>query len=355
MEETVNESDSQTTEVLEPQIIVDSSIESDHKKPEQADKLAGTWSKHIAKSPAVKRFFEETLKSFQWVGLGYNIVDMFKVLGVAILRSVPWTIRKNSSTLNKEIRKILERLWKNTVVEIDGIKYTLLDAESFRIISYEFESFMSTWLQLKTADVLVDIGAHIGKYALTAAKVVGNEGLVVAIEPHPLNYQTLQRNIRLNKLVNMVALNITAWNMDCELTLFAGDTAGHHSAKMNRELGWVKVKAMAIDNALKDLRLARVDFIKIDVEGAECEVLCGLEETVKKYKPKILIEVFHENIDEIKTIMKKSKYGLIRISPYFEENSYFLCIPLYHKSEYTPVVTSHSLNQHIIGIDASIV
>jgi FkbM family methyltransferase len=355
VEETVNESDSQMTEVLEPQIIVGSNIESEHKKHEQAHKLAGTRSKYTDKSPAVKRFFEGTLKSFQLVGLGYNIADMFRILSVAILRSVPWTIKKHSSILDREIGKILERLWKNTVVEIGSIKYTLLDSESFRIASYEFESFMSTWLQLKTGEILVDIGAHIGKYALSAAKAVGNEGLVVAIEPHPLNYKTLQKNIRLNKLVNVVALNIAAWNMDCKLNLFVGDTAGHHSAKLNSDLGRVRVKAMAIDNVLKDLGLARVDFIKIDVEGAECEVLYGLEKTVKKYKPKILIEVFHENVDEIERIMKKFKYGLIRISPCFEENAYFICIPLCHKSEDTSIIISHNFNQHIINSYASII
>jgi len=53
--------------------------------------------------------------------------------------------------------------------------------------------------------------------------------------------------------------------------------------------------------------------------------------------------------------MEKCKYGLIRISPCFEENAYFFCIPLSHKSEDTPVVIPQSLNQQIICVDASMI
>lgn len=84
--------------------------------------------------------------------------------------------------------------------------------------------------------------------------------------------------------------------------------------------------ARVMDDVLPRL-LSRLDWIKIDVEGAECEVLCGLKETISKYKPKIIIEIFYENFEEIKRFLDKNGYGLIRISPFLEENVYFFCIP----------------------------
>jgi FkbM family methyltransferase len=45
---------------------------------------------------------------------------------------------------------------------------------------------MEAWFELKRGDVFIDVGAHIGKYALRGAKIVGNEGMVLAVEPHPL-------------------------------------------------------------------------------------------------------------------------------------------------------------------------
>lgn len=199
--------------------------------------------------------------------------------------------------MDEKIEEITEKLLRGTVIKIDDIKYALLDYESFLIVSlgYYEMSFMPIWLKPRRGDVLVDIGAHIGKYAVTAAKLVGNEGMVVAIEPYAVNYHTLLRNIGLNKLQNVIALNFAAWDEDCELELFTGDTAGHHSAKINRRLGGFTVKARVMDHVLKELRVGWVDWIKIDVEGAECEVLYGLEETISKHKPKIIIEVFYEN------------------------------------------------------------
>jgi FkbM family methyltransferase len=272
----------------------------------------------------VKAFVRKTIKNFQSLWLGYRISDKLRVLGIAVLQLVPWTIRKRIPGFEK-----IERIaCRSTLIEVDGIKYILLDFESLVIASREFESFVSMWLEPRRGEVLVDIGAHMGRYTLTTAKVVGNEGMVVAIEPHPENCETLQRNIRLNRLENVIVLNFAAWDTDCELKLFTGDVAGHHSVRMNRRLGWVKVKGRVMDRVLKELNLGRVDWIKIDVEGAECEVLYGLEETISRYTPKIIVEVFQENVGRIKRFMKEQGYGLIRISPHVWLGAhYFLCAP----------------------------
>jgi FkbM family methyltransferase len=179
--------------------------------------------------------------------------------------------------LAEKLKEKREELWNGIIVEMDGVKYFLVDSESFLIISRGFESFVSMWLKPKKGDVLLDIGAHIGRYTLTTAKVVGNEGMVIAVEGHPINFQVLKKNISLNNFKNVIALNIAAWHTNCKLNMFVGDTAGHHSVKIDRGLGFVEVEAKAMDDVLKELSLRRVDWIKIDVEVAEFEVLCGLK------------------------------------------------------------------------------
>lgn len=279
----------------------------------------------MEKMPSIKRFIS---RKFQYIFLGYSLKDKLRIIGIGVLQLVPKPIRKRISRyLDEKIEGITEKLWRCTVFEIDSIRYALLDYESVAIVSPEFERFMPLWLKPRKGEVLVDIGAHVGKYTLPVAKVVGNRGMVVAIEPHPVNYQTLQKNIELNNIQNVIALNLAAWNTDCEIKLFLGVVAGRHSAKVNRKLGWIEVKARVMDRALKELNLGRVDWIKIDVEGAECEVSYGLEETISKFKPKIIIEVFHENVEKMKRFMKEHGYGLIRISPVLEQNVYFFCIP----------------------------
>lgn len=273
--------------------------------------------------PSIKRFIP---KRIQWACLGYSLTDKLRILVIVFLDLVP----KKSGvgfpyTWTRKMEEIKEKLWRGTIVKMDEIKFALSDFESFLISFPSYERFMQPWFKPKKGEVFVDIGAHIGKYTLPTAKVVENGGMVIAIEANTFNYQTLQRNIGLNKLENVVTFNLAAWNMDCELKLFSGDAAGQHSAKENRGLGWVKVKAKMIDHVLKELHLGRVDWIKIDSEGAECEVLYGLDETISKYKPKIVIEVLYENLDEMKRFMKEHEYGLIRISPFYRNHVYFIC------------------------------
>ena len=252
--------------------------------------------------------------------LACGVKDKLRIIAIAIPQFVTKTVGKEVS-----IARIAKMLWRNTVVKIGGVKYALLDYESFLIVSpkYYETKFVPKWLRPKRGEVVIDIGAHIGRYTMSIAKAVGDEGMVVAIEPHPENYKALQRNIELNRLKNAIALNLAAWEKDCELRLFIGDCTGHHSARINRGLGLFKSKARAMDNVLKELSLDRIDWIKIDVEGAECEVLYGLGETLSKQNPKIVIEISCENTHETKRFMKDHEYELIRISPTFKENAYF--------------------------------
>jgi len=260
------------------------------------------------------------LRSFQKglsrICLGHKPVDKLRLLVIAVLK---YTGLSSSS--------LAEKLWRKTVCRVDGITYALVDSESFRIMYREYESFMQVWLKPKRGNCLLDIGAHIGRYTLASAKAVGSEGFVVSVEPHPVNYQILRRNIDLNGLKNVIAFNLAAWNKDGELKLFAGSASGHHSLTTDQKHGCVRVKSRAMDRLCEELRLNHVEWAKIDVEGAEWEVLRGLEETISKYRPKIITEVFYENIDRVKRFLKEHGYGFFRISPH-TYNLYLFCIPL---------------------------
>lgn len=210
-----------------------------------------------------------------------------------------------------------------TVAKSQDIRYTFLDTGSLLTLSQGFENFVKPWFNPVAGDTVIDVGANIGSYTLRMARRVGNEGIVVAIEPHPTNYCVLKKNIRLNALRNVVALNLAAWFANGELPLFEGNATGLHSMKTDMGRGRNKVRVEAVDAIVKELRLKRVDWIKIDVEGAEWEVLCGLVKTLDQYKPKLIIEIFHENQRKIKKLMESHGYDLIKISPKFGQNTYF--------------------------------
>jgi FkbM family methyltransferase len=154
----------------------------------------------------------------------------------------------------------------------------------------------------KDGDIVVDIGAHIGRYTIINSKRVGENGKVIAIEAHPDNFEILNRNIKLNKLTNVIPLNYAVYSKETKLKLYLpveepGFTI-YNTIMVNRtasEEKFTEVNANTLDNILlqqNGISHADINWIKIDVEGAELEVLKGARSILSKSKDiSLLIEI----------------------------------------------------------------
>ena len=156
---------------------------------------------------------------------------------------------------------------------------------------------------------------------------MGNDGLVIALEPHPVNYKLLCMNVRLNRLRNVHALNLAAYSQNCELPLFIGITSEYHTVIKNISSAissnFIKVQAKTLDDILNDFKnLSKVEYIKIDVKGAEYQVLKGAIKSIKKFKPKLIIEIW--NPGKVLPFMTKLGYCYERIG---NTNNYFFYFP----------------------------
>jgi FkbM family methyltransferase len=163
----------------------------------------------------------------------------------------------------------------------------------------------------KEGDVVVDVGSHIGRYTLISSRLVGPYGKVVAIEAHPGNYEMLNRNIKLNKLTNVIPLNFAVYSNETKVKLFLPDEnlgyTMHHSIMLERvgETGkkFIEINAYTLDHLLhkqNGIRPEDVNWIKIDVEGAEYEVLKGATDILSKSKDiALLIEVHNLHIGSL--------------------------------------------------------
>jgi FkbM family methyltransferase len=287
-----------------------------------------TMSFNKSRAPSITGFLNSLYKKFLLIKLYSKYCDHLKdklnIVMILLLDIIPRRIRQTQ----KLIIKIKNVLISKIIMEVNGMKYFLADLESILILSSGFEKWMWNYLKPKKGEVFIDVGAHIGKYALQVAKIVGENGLVIAIEASPINYNVLLKNCRLNNIRNVIALNIAAWKSNGELKLFIGDVGGHHSVKLNFGLGFIKVSAKALDNVLKELHINRVDWIKIDVEGAEYEVLEGLKSTIQQYKPTLIIEVLKENLEKVTKFMNESNY-MVRLIPntVYDNPLYIYCKP----------------------------
>ena len=142
--------------------------------------------------------------------------------------------------------------------------------------------------------VVAEIGANIGAQSVALAKRVGPEGRLVAVEPQPFVFQMMCANLALNCLSNVDAFNCGCGSEDGTLAVppidygdrgnFGLVELGAHDALP----GGIEVAVKPLDALLRPS--ARVDLLKIDVEGMESEVLRGARATIARFRPVLYIE-----------------------------------------------------------------
>ena len=165
--------------------------------------------------------------------------------------------------------------------------------------------------QPKSEGIVVDVGAHYGRYTLIAAKRIGPKGKVIAIEADPKNFDMLNKNIKLNKLEHVITLNFAATSNKSKVKLSIPEKKSGHTIyssiipDRSPTEKFIEVNANTLDNLLdeKGISIEEVNWIKIDVEGAELEVLKGATNVLSKNKDiSLLIEI--HNIENGKNLYR---------------------------------------------------
>ena len=149
----------------------------------------------------------------------------------------------------------------------------------------------------KEGEIVVDIGAAFGFYTILASRMVGQKGRVIAIEPQPESFQMLNSNIKLNKLSNVKTLNYAVYSNETKLKLYNTYSVLPERAVKNTS-EYSEIKANTLDNLLFQTgNIDEVNWIKIDVEGAEYQVLKGATNILSKSRDIALLIEIH-NISE---------------------------------------------------------
>jgi len=151
---------------------------------------------------------------------------------------------------------------------------------------------------LKPGMVFVDVGANDGYYTLFAGRRVGPRGKVVAIEPSTRERINLRRNLAQNRLdnVHVVPAALGAVPGDADLHLAQGVHSGHNTlGKFAHDdvtaVNLERVLVKTLDKVAAELELQKIDFVKIDVEGAEASVVAGARSILATMRPVMLLEI----------------------------------------------------------------
>jgi FkbM family methyltransferase len=212
------------------------------------------------------------------------------------------------------------------IIDLDGYKlkvhtekYKGIDGLAQQLIfehSYEpFTTYIFKQL-VKPGMVVIDVGANIGYFTLLSAKLVTDTGYVYAFEPEPRNYDALIHNMSINHFQNIMAMRDAVCDKCGWADLHIDSTEpGAHSIYSVRDSfhNDVRVNTVSIDSFAKIMN-TKVDFIKIDVEGAEKDVLRGMHEVSRANKNLIMIlEIWPYGLRRAGTELELLWYEMLRL------------------------------------------
>jgi len=169
----------------------------------------------------------------------------------------------------------------------------------------------SEWLNsLCTGQIGFDIGAHRGYWSIFYHKRVLPEGIIIALEPYPKNYQKMLQNIAKNNIYNVIPLRLAAWRESALLDFEeVSDLDIKSFIVKTKEDKKGRILATSVDKLVDSFGLPRLDWIKIDIEGAEVEALRGAMKTLLRYRPTLWLE-FHGTLQEVKALLAEANYEI---------------------------------------------
>lgn len=262
------------------------------------------------------------------VGIKYYSERSFKER----MKSIETRLTGVETNIMRIERKLsmVDNIWMNGNVRFyvpnypaDYIQRTIVDSQDF----YEAELLKELDEFIPNNATILDIGANIGNHSLYWSKIRFAHK-IFAFEPMISTYQILHKNVQINRLEDKVFtynIGLSDASGSAELNThiyshpeikFSIETVGSAALSKSAE---GEMRLQPLDSLTFINELEQIDFVKIDVEGFECNVLKGAEKTLRKFKPLIFIESFSQNYIETDKILTSFGYEMIKK---FDDDNY---------------------------------
>ena len=215
-----------------------------------------------------------------------------------------------SATLLEKIRILLKAIrtiknWDDYVkIYFHKIKseYLILEMRNgikikLRVDSTDLMAFTHVWLlkeyerpgfEIKNNDTIIDIGAHIGLFALFCAQFC-KSGKIYCFEPVKENFEMLKANLELNNITNVIATNAAVSVDNGTVTIYLNDDDAGHSMYVTGSKS-IQVRSVSLQNILELHNIEQCDFLKVDCEGEEYAIMDSFPASYYDKIRKICIE-----------------------------------------------------------------
>ncbi len=147
--------------------------------------------------------------------------------------------------------------------------------------------YHNSTVAVETGDVVIDVGGHLGTF--TRFSLDRGARVVIVLEPEPRNIACFKRTFAAGLgRGEVVLIEAAAWHSTGVLRFSGEGLIGHVDGE-----GEMEVRAVTLDDIVAELALDRVDFIKMDIEGAELDALTGARQTIADFGPEMAISIYH--------------------------------------------------------------
>jgi len=169
---------------------------------------------------------------------------------------------------------------------------------------------------LNKESCVVEIGAYLGNHTIYFSKIIACKN-ILCFEPTLYSFSVLRDNLIINNIFDVKCFQVAIASKIGKMKVFKSnpDNPGANQYQYDK----TGIECSTLDSIVS----TKVDFIKIDVENSEMDVLVGCENTIKNFRPIIMIEVGKENISDMKTWMNENKYKRISLK-IFNKNTWLL-------------------------------
>lgn len=201
----------------------------------------------------------------------------------------------------------------------NGLIFKLRSKNNDRVIFNQIwltKTYTPKEFKIKEDDVVIDIGAHIGLFSILAAKSA-SRGKIYAFEPSEENFNLLKENIDLNKLSNLELINkaVAKESGAREFALSKDDPAGHAIPYEETNRRKVDVQTTSLDDFFEERNINKVDFLKMDCEGAEYEIFYSCSDETLNKIDKISMEYHNvdteKNVSRIKSFLEEKRFKVL--------------------------------------------
>ena len=250
-----------------------------------------------------------------------NDISKLEIINSGIKDNLPFVKLKDGSIFYGHFPNKTKELLYNNLPEKTKNK---LEKKSMQVAidivnRFKKKDIKQKYYKVKPGDTVLEAGAYLGFYTIKLAKEVGPSGKIIAIEALEDNFNILKRNIIANNIKNIVLINKAIWSSCKTLPFYIN---ARHDKKQGNSLFKIRkseqkkykeIKTETIDNIIKKLKLNRIDFTIIEINGAEVEALKGADKSLEIVKNLVVAAPYktgkEKNYINIKDILSERKFN----------------------------------------------